>query len=81
MARPSIQGVLPKGSPAEVAEHVRQRAATLGEGGGYIFGTAHNILPDTPTENIVALVNAYREYGTYSRGPNAQQRNETRNMR
>jgi len=37
----------------------------LAAGGGYIFGTAHNILPDTPTDNILALVDAYREYGQY----------------
>jgi hypothetical protein len=34
-----IQGVLPRGTPAEVAEHVRTRADLLGEGGGCIFGT------------------------------------------
>ena len=60
-----IQGVLPHGTPAEVAEHVHSRAAMLGKGGGYIFGTAHNILPDTPTENILALVDAYHRYGRY----------------
>ena len=62
-----IQGVLPNGTPADVAEHVRQRAAILGEGGGYVFGTAHNILPDTPTENVIALVEAYRRYGAYAK--------------
>jgi len=60
-----IQAVLPKGTPAEVAEHVRSRAEVLAAGGGYIFCTAHNILPDTPTENILALVDAYHEYGRY----------------
>ncbi|HUS46624.1 MAG TPA: uroporphyrinogen decarboxylase family protein [Phycisphaerae bacterium] len=60
-----IQGVLPNGSPAEVADHVRSRAEILGRGGGYIFGTAHNILPDTPTENMLALIEAYHRYGTY----------------
>jgi len=60
-----IQGVLPKGTPAEVRQHVRSRVEVLAAGGGYIFGTAHNILPDTPTENILALVDAYREYGQY----------------
>ena len=60
-----IQGVLPRGSPADVADHVRSRAQILGQGGGYIFGTAHNLLPDTPTENILALVEAYHTYGKY----------------
>ena len=60
-----IQEVLPHGTPAEVAKHVRTRAALLGEGGGYIFGTAHNILPDTPTENVLALIDAYHQYGLY----------------
>lgn len=58
-----IQQVMPKGTPEEVSEHVAQRARILGQGGGYIFGTAHNLLPDVPTENAVALFRAYREYG------------------
>ena len=36
-----------------------------GPGGGYIFGTAHNLLPDVPTENVIALVEAYHKYGAY----------------
>ena len=60
-----IQDILPKGSPADVRQHVREVAETLGQDGGYIFGTAHNILPDTPTENVLALVDAYREFGSY----------------
>jgi len=60
-----IQDVLPRGTPAEVAAHVRTRAEILGPGGGYIFGTAHNVLPDTPTENVLALVEAYHEHGRY----------------
>lgn len=60
-----IQSVLPAGTPADVAEHVRTRAEILGPGGGYIFGTAHNILPDAPTDNVLALVEAYHRYGRY----------------
>ncbi len=60
-----IQQVLPRGTPAEVAEHVRSRAEILAPGGGYIFGTAHNILPDAPTGNLLALVAAYHEHGRY----------------
>lgn len=60
-----IQDVLPKGTPADVARHVHDQVEILAPGGGYIFGTAHNILPDTPTENVLALIEAYHEYGAY----------------
>lgn len=60
-----IQDVLPRGSPTDVADHVRSRAEVLGPGGGYIFGTAHNLLPDVPTENILALAEAYHTFGAY----------------
>ena len=58
-----IQDVLPHGTPRDVGAHVARQSAILKGGGGYIFGTAHNILPDTPTENILALVEAYHKYG------------------
>ena len=60
-----IQDVLPHGTTRDVIEHVRERAEILAPGGGYIFGTAHNLQPDTPTENILALIEAYHEYGQY----------------
>ena len=60
-----IQDVLPHGSVEDVRAHVRKIARTMGPGGGYIFGTAHNILPDTPTQNILALIDAYHEFGDY----------------
>jgi len=61
----SIQKTLPYGSPEEVRAEVRQRTRTLGPGGGYILCTAHNIQPDTPLENVLALFEAYREFGRY----------------
>jgi uroporphyrinogen decarboxylase len=60
-----IQGALPHGTPADVRREVKQRMAAGKPGGGFIISTAHNILPDTPTENIVALFEAYREFGAY----------------
>lgn len=58
-----IQGVLPHGTPAEVREHVRQQIAAAGEGGGYILCTAHNLQADTPLTNLLALFEAYEEFG------------------
>ena len=60
-----IQNTMPNADPADVADEVKARAETLGAGGGYIFGTAHNLLPDVPTENIVAMFEAYMRYGRY----------------
>ena len=61
----SIQRALPFGSPADVRAEVRERIQALAPGGGYIISTAHNIQGDTPVENILALIEAYNEFGRY----------------
>lgn len=58
-----IQNILPYGSPEEIRQHVKEVLNSLGKDGGYIFGTSHNILPETPTENILALIESYHEFG------------------
>lgn len=55
-------------SPAEVKEGVRDALCTYGQGGGYILGSSHNIEPDTPIQNILALFEAAIEYGRYPLG-------------
>jgi uroporphyrinogen decarboxylase len=57
-----IQGVLPHGTPDQVREHVRQQIEAAGHEGGYILCTAHNLQPDTPLENVLALFEAYEQY-------------------
>ena len=59
----SVQKTLPRGTPDDVRQEVKNLAETMGEGGGYIFCTAHNIQVDTPIENLRALLAAYRDYG------------------
>lgn len=49
---------LPKGTPREVAEHVREQVAILSPGGGFVFQQVHNILADVPAENVVAMYEA-----------------------
>ncbi len=61
----SIQRTLPFGTPDDVRHEVQERMETLAPGGGFIFCTAHNIQADTPTENVVALFEAYRTWGRY----------------
>jgi uroporphyrinogen decarboxylase len=60
-----IQHVLPLGQPQDVKEMVKYAMDSAKEGGGYIICTAHNIQIDTPIENVVALFEAYHEFGTY----------------
>jgi len=57
-----IQETLPHGTPQEVREMVRRQLEVGQPGGGFILGTAHNIPPETPTENVVALYEAAREW-------------------
>lgn len=58
-----IQGVLPHGTPEQVRQHVREQVAAAGGDGGYILCTAHNLQPDTPLANALALFEAYEEFG------------------
>jgi len=60
-----IQQVLPLGTPEDVKKMVQYAAENAKRDGGYIFGTAHNIQADTAMENVVALFEAYHEYGVY----------------
>ena len=57
-----IQETLPFGTPKEIEAHVAERME-VGKKGGVILSTAHNIMPETPTENILALFESYKKYG------------------
>ena len=56
------QKVLPRGSVDDVKEMVEERIEQMGEGGGYILSAVHNIQPDVPLENILAMFQHAREY-------------------
>ena len=58
--------ILPHGTRDDIRREVRERFETLGRGGGLILCTAHNIQPDTPIDNVLALFEAYRELAVYS---------------
>lgn len=59
------QKVLPKGTTDEVKAEVRRRIKDFAPGGGYILGAVHDIQPDVPVENIIAMYEAGKEYGRY----------------
>lgn len=56
------RSVLNQATPAQVKDHVRENIEILAPGGGFIFNTIHNILPDVPPENIIAMFEAIDEY-------------------
>ncbi len=60
------QHVLPRGTPAEVADNVRRHVKALMPGGGYIFNNVHNIQGEVPPENVVALFDTAYEAGFYA---------------
>ncbi len=55
------QKVLPSATPQEIRNHVKECVNTLKPGGGFIFNQVHNIQPDVPPENIMAMYQAVRE--------------------
>jgi uroporphyrinogen decarboxylase len=55
------QHILPHGSPEDVAAEVRRMAELMGPDGGYVCSAVHNIQPDVPPENILALFETARE--------------------
>lgn len=60
-----IQQTLPHGTPSDVRDMVQRQMEAGKPGGGFIISTAHNIPPETPTENVIALFEAYKEFGGY----------------
>jgi uroporphyrinogen decarboxylase len=59
------QGLLPYGSPMEVADGVKRLIDIMAPGGGFILATVHNVRPEVPPENLIALFDTALEYGRY----------------
>jgi len=59
------QGLLPKGTPDEIRDNVRENIEALAPGGGFVFNTVHNIQSEIPPENIMAMWHALQEFGAY----------------
>lgn len=56
------QSVLNNGTPEQVKEQVTRHLEIFSEGGGFVFNTVHNIMPDVPPQNIVAMFDAVKEF-------------------
>ncbi len=55
-----VEHTMPFGTPDDVRKETRWLAENLGKGGGYILQTSHQVLWDTPMENIVAYIETVR---------------------
>jgi len=55
--------VLGAGSPQQVRDDVRRNVEALAPGGGFVFAAVHDIQANVPPENIVAMWEAWREFG------------------
>ena len=56
------QHTLPHGTPDDVRRQDRERLEIFAPGGGFVFHTVHNIQADVPTENLLAMFEAIREF-------------------
>lgn len=56
------QKTLPFGTPGQVRDEVLRRCEIFAPGGGFVFNAIHNIQAGTPVANIVAMVDAVREF-------------------
>jgi uroporphyrinogen decarboxylase len=56
------QSVLPFGTPDEVRDDVHRRLDIFAPGGGYVFGSIHNVQSDVPPRNLAAMLEAFGQY-------------------
>ena len=59
------QQLLGTASHGEIRDHVRRNIDTLAPGGGFVFAAVHDIQANVPPENVIAMWEAWREYGVY----------------
>ncbi|MBN1863475.1 MAG: hypothetical protein JW808_01100, partial [Victivallales bacterium] len=57
-----VQGTLVRGTPEDVKREVRELITLFGKfDGGYIGGTSHTVMPETPLNNVIAMFEAFLE--------------------
>lgn len=53
------------GTPEAIKAEVKECIRVGAPGGGYVIATDHSIHDDIPTENVLAFIDAVKEYGNY----------------
>ena len=56
------RNILNLGTIIEVKDHVKHNLEVFSKNGGYVFNTVHNIMPDVPPQNIVAMFEAVNDF-------------------
>jgi uroporphyrinogen decarboxylase len=59
------QSTMPHGTPSEVRARVKEVIEKYGRNGGLMIAPTHVLEPEVPIENIDAMADACREYGTF----------------
>jgi len=52
----NTQSILNRATPEQVKDHVRHNLEVFSANGGYVFNSIHNIMPDVPPENVMAMI-------------------------
>ena len=56
------QRVLPTGTIQEVKDMTKRNCEIFGKDGGFVFGTVHNVQPDVPIENFMAMWEVAKDF-------------------
>jgi len=59
------QTVLNRSTPAGIEDAVKRSVDILAPGGGFVFTQVHNIQPDVPPGNVIAMNDAFKKYAAY----------------
>ncbi|MFC2099075.1 uroporphyrinogen decarboxylase family protein, partial [Bacteroidota bacterium] len=57
------QKILPFSTPEEIKAHVLKECEIFSPEGGFVFNTVHNIQANVPIENVLAMLDALRQFG------------------
>ena len=56
------RAILNGGSPEDVRKETRRRLEIFAPAGGFVFNNIHNIMPDVPPENILAMFDEVQKF-------------------
>jgi hypothetical protein len=59
------QRTLPFGTPEQVRDEVQERVKIFAPGGGFVFNTIHNVQPQIPVDNLMALYATFQGSASY----------------